>query len=303
MASEILPLPLNKTVVEVFADFLAYLLKCASRYIQESHLDGTDLWASVKDQIDFVLPHPNGWGGTEHAQMREAAVLAKLIPDTTAGHARFLFVTEGEACLYFAMQNSLQIGAMKDGDEIIIVDAGQCTIDIGWYNKKIREGRDMFEEVAGPQSKLTFMNSTFHISSLPTGHLHGSVFVTMHAREFLRSMSFVFPDAYNTRRSLDRLQDSSFLQDLDDIVDCFDQTIKLKFQNLDEPHYIKFGRPRDNDENCNIRFGWLELLGSDVATFFEPLVECIVKAVLDQHKVAQKPISVRCLCFLRRYIS
>jgi hypothetical protein len=113
VSNDIPPLPLNKTVVEVFADFLAYLFECASSYIQDTHANGVDLWASVKGQIDFVLSHPNGWEGTQQSEMRKAAVLAGLVPDTTAGHARLSFVTEGEASLHFAIQNGLPVGAMK----------------------------------------------------------------------------------------------------------------------------------------------------------------------------------------------
>jgi len=76
------------------------------------------------------------------------------------------------------------------------------------------------------------------------------------------------------------------------IVGCFDETTKLRFRNSNEPQYIKFGGAGDNDQNCNIRFGQLNLLGSDVAKFFEPSVKCIVKGVLGQCKVAHKPISV-----------
>ena len=47
---ELPPLPLNKTVVEVFADFLRYLLECASSYIQDTHVNGPALWDSVKPQ-------------------------------------------------------------------------------------------------------------------------------------------------------------------------------------------------------------------------------------------------------------
>jgi hypothetical protein len=83
------------------------------------------------------------------------------------------------------------------------------------------------------------------------------------------------------------------LADLDNIVDRFDKTTKLRFRNSAEAQYVRFGGARDNDQNLNIRFGQLKLLGSDVAKFFEPSVECIVKAVLDQRKVAHKPISVR----------
>ena len=61
------PLPLNKMVVEVFADFLRYLLECASSYIQDTHANGPDLWNSVtvKSYIEFVLSHPNGWDTAE----------------------------------------------------------------------------------------------------------------------------------------------------------------------------------------------------------------------------------------------
>ena len=107
------PLPLNKTAVEVFADFLRYLLECASSYIQDAHANGPDLWESVKPHIDFVLSHPNGWGGPEHAEMRRAAVLAGLVPHNASGHSRLSFVSEGEAGLYFSIQNGLPTGATK----------------------------------------------------------------------------------------------------------------------------------------------------------------------------------------------
>jgi hypothetical protein len=151
------PLPLNKTAVEVFADFLAYLLECASSYIQDTHANGGQLWESVKDQIYFVLSHPNGWEGAQQAQMRKAAVLAKLIPDTTAGRAHLSFVTEGEASLHFSAQNGLPISGMKEGEGVVIVDAGGGTIDISSYSKIVGK-KDRFEEVAAPQGKSCFVN-------------------------------------------------------------------------------------------------------------------------------------------------
>ena len=111
--SELPLLPLNKTVVEVFADFLRYLLKCASSYIQDTHVNGPDLWNSVECDVDFVLSHPNGWEGTQQSEMRRAAVLAGLVPDNPDGHSRISFVTEGEASLHFSIQNGLPAGAMK----------------------------------------------------------------------------------------------------------------------------------------------------------------------------------------------
>ena len=100
-------------MVEVIADFLRYLLKCASSYIQDTHANGPDLWNSVKAHIDFVLSHPNGWEGTQQSEMRRAAVLAGFVPDNTSGHSRLTFVTEGEASLHFCVHNGLPAGAMK----------------------------------------------------------------------------------------------------------------------------------------------------------------------------------------------
>jgi len=120
----------------------------------------------------------------------------------------------------------------------------------------------------------------------------------MHARSFLQSVTCILPDIYNAQCCLDCLQESTFLADLDNIVECFDKTTKLRFRNSDEPQFIKFGGARDNDQNCNIRFGKLKLLGSDVARFFEPSIEWIVKAVLDQCAAARKPISVGRYCSL-----
>lgn len=104
---------MNKTIVEVFADFLAYLFECASTYIQETHPNGAALWKSVEGKIDFVLSHPNGWEGSQQSQMREAAILARLIPGTLEGNARLSFVTEGEASLHFAIHNGLPHGVIK----------------------------------------------------------------------------------------------------------------------------------------------------------------------------------------------
>ena len=153
LSNSIPPLPLNKTVVEVFADFLTYLLECASSYIQDTHANGAKLWASVKDQICFVLSHPNGWEGAQQAEMRKAAVLAKLIPNTQGGHARLSFVTEGEASLHFAVQNGLPIGVVEEGEGVVIVDAGGGTIDVSSYSKNGRGANARFEEVAAPQGK------------------------------------------------------------------------------------------------------------------------------------------------------
>jgi hypothetical protein len=95
------------------SNFLAYLFECAATFIQDTHANGRDLWNSVRNEIDFVLSHPNGWEGFQQTQMREAIVKAGLIPDTSKGHARVSFVTEGEASLHFSIENGLPPKALE----------------------------------------------------------------------------------------------------------------------------------------------------------------------------------------------
>lgn len=107
------PLPVDKTAVQVFADYLKYLFQCSKAYIEETQPNGADFWASVQSNIDYVLSHPNGWEGLQQTQMRKAIVLAGLVPNTPMGDARISFVTEGEASLHFAIQHGLPDGVTK----------------------------------------------------------------------------------------------------------------------------------------------------------------------------------------------
>jgi hypothetical protein len=107
------PLPPNKTAVDILADFLHYLLDCAKNYIQETHANGETLWSSMEDSIDIVLSHPNGWTGAQQNEMRRAAIIGGLVPDSPEGHKRIQFVTEGEASLHFCLGNGLARDAIK----------------------------------------------------------------------------------------------------------------------------------------------------------------------------------------------
>lgn len=100
-------------MVEIFADFLRYLFDGTRTYIRQTHSKGLDLWRSLENYIEFVLTHPNGWEGHQQSQMRRAAVLAGLIPDTAEGQSRLSFVTEGEASLHYCIQSGLTMDAMK----------------------------------------------------------------------------------------------------------------------------------------------------------------------------------------------
>ena len=113
IAKEIPPLPTGKSAVDALADILRYLFTCSSDYIEDTDVNGRELWLTLKNDIHFVLSHPNGWEGLQQDSLREAAVLAGLIPRDHSGYLRLSFVTEGEASLYFAVQNGLPSGVIE----------------------------------------------------------------------------------------------------------------------------------------------------------------------------------------------
>lgn len=99
------PLPKGMSVVEVFGDFMWYLLDCARIFIVQSHASGESLWNSVKDNLDVILSHPSGWEGIEQTKMREAAVHAGVFPDISSECLHF--VTEGEASVNYCVYHGL----------------------------------------------------------------------------------------------------------------------------------------------------------------------------------------------------
>jgi hypothetical protein len=187
--AELVPLPPNKTVIQVFGDFLAYLFGCAKRYIIDTHSNGASLWASFGQRIEFVLTHPNGWEGLQQSWMRQAAVHAKLVPDTSSGHKRIHFVSEGEASLLYCVNSGLAETAIQvcfstlctsralslptygsqDDASVMIIDAGGGTIDISSY-KFITADPVSAEEIAAPDCKLR-ASSVWHTVIAELAHI------------------------------------------------------------------------------------------------------------------------------------
>ena len=94
-------LPKGKTIVDVFADFMRYLFNSTKALFKESEANGALKWDSVSQSVELVLSHPNGWGGPQQKQLRNAAVKAGIVLDTPTGHSCVKFVTEGEASFSF----------------------------------------------------------------------------------------------------------------------------------------------------------------------------------------------------------
>ncbi|TEB37932.1 hypothetical protein FA13DRAFT_1725557 [Coprinellus micaceus] len=227
------PLPSNKTVVQLFSDYMKYLLECAKQYISDAH--GKTVCTSLQSDITFVLTHPNGCNGSQQAQMRQAAIQAGLVPNTEAGRSRINFVTEGEATLHFCLGNGLALENTQQPG-VLIVDVGESVIDVSAYRQ--------------------LPNCSFEEITIPECHSEGAAFVTMRAKKFFE----------------DLLSGTRFANKVEALILRFDKSTKHRFRKADRPQYIKFGRHSDRDASLNIRGGYLTLTGHDVAKFFEPTI-------------------------------
>lgn len=253
------PLPHGKDVISVLADMLAYLFSCTRTYIRESHAAGESLWNSVANDFQVVLAHPNGWEGLQQTKMRQAAVLAGLVPDTPAGHARVQLLTEGEAGIHYCIERGITTRALKNGELVMVVDAGGGTVDLTTY-KVVTASPIVMEEVAPPDCIL-----------------EGSTIVTARAKAYLQ----------------EKLSSSRYgnEEDIMCMVEAFDSTAKQTFKNAAERSYMRFGSTSDKDPEFGIRSGQLVLEGHEVASFFAPSITRIIDAMHAQRLAAGAPIS------------
>lgn len=47
--------PPGRTLIDVFGDFLKYMVECVRVHILKTHVDGQKLWSSLKSTAHFVL--------------------------------------------------------------------------------------------------------------------------------------------------------------------------------------------------------------------------------------------------------
>ncbi|KAF8883230.1 hypothetical protein BD779DRAFT_1472549 [Infundibulicybe gibba] len=248
------PLPPNKTVVEVMAttcDISTTVRKYIFRIRTLAGLRCGSLWRIMSA------------AGPDAA----AAILGGLVSNEDAG-ARIRFVTEGEASLHFCVRHGLFV---QSGGGVLIVDAGggQSISAPTQRNRALNMRRSLQLNVS--QDHL-LMSIREYPKCRPS---NGSITVTQNAYMFIR----------------DLLEDSKYADVVDHITECFDKSTKLRFKGADEPAFIKFGTPKDRDVDLGIRSGQLRLKGVDVASFFDPSVQCIIQAIVEMRQASLEPIS------------
>ncbi|KIL60615.1 hypothetical protein M378DRAFT_14065 [Amanita muscaria Koide BX008] len=234
--------PKNKTPFQVFGDFLRYLFQSTKKYIMGSELWS---WDSVERNTYFVLSHPNGWEGKQQSQMRKAAIAAGLVDESEASE-RVSFVSEGEASLHFCLNTNPNLH--NEGDGMLVVDCGGGTIDVSAYSQTT-EGR--FKEIKAPECLF-----------------QGSVFVTYRAHEHFKQK--FRHSKYGSEAEIEAM------------ANAFDRVSKCTFEGPNTPCYVKFGGLNYNDAEFDIRSGSIKIAGTQIASFFEPALQDIIRVISGQ---------------------
>ncbi|KAG9312582.1 hypothetical protein JVU11DRAFT_6979 [Chiua virens] len=251
------PLPTGKTAVDVLADFIRYLFQCAKTYIEEHHHKFN--WSSLKDSIEYIFTHPNGWEGMQQQRYRRAIVQAGLIPSHEQSRVHLL--TEGEASLHFCVPSLLNSDtADQAGPQgVVIIDAGGGTVDLSMF--AMTTNPVSCKEIAPAECRL-----------------QGSVFVTRRARELLQ-------------KKLDGW-DHSNDDEIAEFTREFDQSTKAVIKSDQEPAYVRVAGYRYTNAKYGIKFGKLQLSGKEATDLFNASIDAIISAFEQQEKHATIPITV-----------
>jgi len=128
-------LPRLVSLKAVYADFLGYVFRHAREFVDKSSLDAVgrgSLWTRLKDSCVIVMAIPNGWDDAQQAFLRDAVVMAGILP-FNHDRERLKFVSESEASVHFAIAYA-NIGSwLRKGTTLAVCDAGGSTVDTTVY--------------------------------------------------------------------------------------------------------------------------------------------------------------------------
>ncbi|KAG8922608.1 hypothetical protein FRC02_011744 [Tulasnella sp. 418] len=196
-----------------------------------------------------LISHPNGWHTAQQPIMREATILAGLVPNSQAGENRIIFVSEGEASLHWCMSRGVGRKDLRVWDHFIVVDAGGGTIDISSFKN------------------ISTIPLEFEESSIPECYLEGSAFVTQAFKEYVQGDDRLPNRGPWLSRIFDinaaKLKGSSFGHPamIQRMVDHFDRYDKRNFEDPNQNMPVRFGRHKDNDPDVGITEGRIIVSG------------------------------------------
>ncbi|KAI0965133.1 Hsp70 family protein-like protein [Xylaria arbuscula] len=243
--AEIAKLP--KPVVEVAADYIKAVFQHALAEVEKGYLPG--FLDGFKKQ--HVLTVPAVWSDTAKAMTERAARMAGVSPID--------MITEPEAAALFTLRTMKDKG-LKDGDVIVICDAGGGTVDLVSY------------EIVS----LT----PFEVkgSTVPSGGALGSLMLNRSFEELIRQT--VGEEAFVSLKKTEGYR--SALRE-------FDAAHKLSFRGpRDSDRYVNFpmANLKDNKAKGLVK-NCMTLTGQTMFRIFDPIIQEIVKLVVEQVRDVQ----------------
>ncbi|KDQ09315.1 hypothetical protein BOTBODRAFT_37228 [Botryobasidium botryosum FD-172 SS1] len=248
------PLPFNLTLEEIYADFMAYLLRHTENYFSDCVVDGRNIWDQLRPTMEFVIAHPNGWGVPEQAFLRNAAISADLIPSAAAARERIHFVSEAEASAHFVIFHAQLQSHLSIGTEVAICDAGGSTVDTTVYKV----------DAVKPVLRLKEKQASACVQA-------GGIFVNQTAADYFT----------RTFRAAG-LTDDEIESYVADALLSFEYDAKKAFKDTAEERDISIGGSRFTDRRIGVRRGSLSISGVRLETFFAPWTSKIVDSVKSQ---------------------
>ncbi|KAI0539552.1 Hsp70 family protein-like protein [Xylaria digitata] len=244
-SAEIAKLP--KPVVDVVADYLKAIFQHAIAEVEKGYLPG--FVEGFKKQ--YILTVPAVWSDTAKATTQRAARKAGISPVD--------MITEPEAAALFTLQTMKDKG-LKDGDAIVICDAGGGTVDLISY-------------------EIVSLNP-FEVKALtvPSGGAHGSLMLNRSFEELIKQT--VGEDAFLGLKKTEGYRNA---------LREFDVAHKLSFRGPRDPdRYVSFPMANLKDNKAKgLMKNSLTLSGQTMFRIFDPIIRDIDKLVLEQVRDVQ----------------
>ncbi|KAB5593090.1 Heat shock protein HSP70 [Ceratobasidium theobromae] len=237
-------LPVGVSRLQIYTDFLKYLLKHTKAYFEDRIVDGRHIWEKYRESTQFIIAHPNGWGTREQKFLRTAAVKAELTTEATA-RANIRFVTEAEASVHFCMHHTNLGSRLQPGMKFGVSDAGGSTVDTTIYTVISARPPLKLEEA---RASACVQAGAIFVNAAAEKHIHDTLVNGDVDEEDVKDY---------TKRG----------------VDDFEKNLKRNFHDATEDKSIEVAGPRVNYPGLRIRRGRMTLPGE--------LDRAVVKSIFD----------------------
>ncbi|EUC57638.1 heat shock 70 kDa protein 12A [Rhizoctonia solani AG-3 Rhs1AP] len=238
------PLPVGVTLLTIYTDFLAYLLKHIKYFFESRIINGQKVWKDHHQDMTIVFTHPNGWGLKEKGFLRLAAIAASYVPSSKAT-SQIRFVSETEASVHSCLFHNDLYRRLKPNTVLVVCDAGESRINTTVYSIK----------TVSPTLELEERKASVCVQA-------GSVFVSGEFEEHLARI-------LDKIEGLDREDREEYLRKG---VKHFEATSQKEFEDVTRQYRVELGMGRLRHKDLGIMRGAITLEGSTMKGFFDKSV-------------------------------